>query len=145
MAGGTQGHTLSHVYVHVCVYACVCVQTGHPRTLHLTSISPLGHWPLPLRAPSLEMFSSMRESTIFFMSLCSLLPKSLNIVVPPDRTMLLYSPLLTSIGHLTIASSTTSGSGVMKSEEKISGLKKTSGPRNRSYPTSHLYGSPVLF
>ena len=41
------------------------------------------------------------------------------------------------MGHLTIASSTTSGSGVMKSDEKISGLKNTSGPRNLSYPTSH--------
>ena len=49
------------------------------------------------------------------------------------------------IGHLTIASSTTSGSGVMKSEEKISGLKNTSGPRNLSYPTSHRYGNPVDF
>ena len=100
---------------------------------------------LPLSAPNLDILSSILVSTIFLMSLCSLLPKSLNIVVPPESTMFLYSPLLTSIGHFTMASSTTSGKGVRKSEEKISGLKNTSGPRNRSYPTSQRYGRPVLF
>jgi hypothetical protein len=35
--------------------------------------------------------------------------------------------------------STTSGRGVRKSEEAISGLKKISGARKRSYPTSTLY------
>jgi hypothetical protein len=35
--------------------------------------------------------------------------------------------------------STTSGKGVKKSEEYISGLKKISGARKRSYPTSMSY------
>ena len=35
--------------------------------------------------------------------------------------------------------STTSGRGVRKSDEAISGLKKISGAKNRSYPTSTLY------
>ena len=50
----------------------------------------------------------------------------------PDKTMFLYNPLRTSIGHFTIDSSTISGNGVQKSELKISGLKNTSGPRNLS-------------
>jgi hypothetical protein len=54
------------------------------------------------------------------------------MVEPPDKTIFLYNPRRTSIGHLVIASSTTSGKGVIKSEEKISGLKKTSGPKKRS-------------
>jgi len=35
--------------------------------------------------------------------------------------------------------STTSGKGVKKSEEAISGLKKISGAKKRSYPTSTWY------
>ncbi len=38
-----------------------------------------------------------------------------------------------------MTSSTTSGKGVKKSDEAISGLKKISGPRNLSKPTSTEY------
>ena len=90
--------------------------------------------------PNLFTFASSLASTRFLTSLWSRRPKSLNIVDPPDRTMFLYKPRLVSMGHLTIDSSTTSGKGVKKSEEKISGLKKISGPKNRSYPTSATHG-----
>jgi hypothetical protein len=54
------------------------------------------------------------------------------MVLPPESTMFLYNPLLVSIGHFKIASSTTFGKGVVKSVEKISGLKKISGAKKRS-------------
>ena len=44
------------------------------------------------------------------------------------------------MGDCWITPSTISGRGVKKSDELISGLKKISGARNRSYPTSILYG-----
>jgi len=40
------------------------------------------------------------------------------------------------MGEFWITVSTISGSGVKKSELAISGLKKISGPKKRSYPTS---------
>ena len=58
--------------------------------------------------------------------------------------MFVYRPRLTSMGHAWIDWSTTSGNGVMKSDDKISGLKKISGPRKRSYPTSHEKLFPCL-
>lgn len=51
----------------------------------------------------------------------------------------LYNPRRTSMGLVWMTLSTTSGSGVKKSDDMISGLKKISGARNRSYPTSTLY------
>merc|ERR1719394_2016151 len=41
-------------------------------------------------------------------SLCRRLPKSLNIVEPPDKTMFPYSGRLVSIGQFAMTSSTTS-------------------------------------
>jgi hypothetical protein len=58
------------------------------------------------------------------------------MVEPPDKTMFLYKPLRTSIGLVWITVSTISGKGVKKSELAISGLKKISGARKRSKPTS---------
>ena len=46
--------------------------------------------------------------------------------------MFLYRPRRQSIGHARMLLSTSSGSGVENCGLKISGLKKTSGPRNRS-------------
>lgn len=60
-------------------------------------------------------------------------------MLPPLSTMRLYSPLRTSIGDVWMTLSTTSGRGVKKSEEAISGLKKISEARKRSYPTSTEY------
>lgn len=51
----------------------------------------------------------------------------------------LYNPRRTSMGDAWITSSTISGSGVKKSDEYISGLKKISGARKRSYPISMEY------
>jgi hypothetical protein len=51
---------------------------------------------------------------------------------PLRRALTLYRPRRTSIGDCWITESTTSGSGVRKSDEAISGLKKISGARKRS-------------
>lgn len=98
----------------------------------ITFTSIAGGGALWANAPNLAILACMRLSTNRFTSRCKRFPKSLNIVVPPESTMFLYRPRLTSIGHLTIASSTMSGNGVIKSELKISGLKNISGPRKRS-------------
>ena len=71
-------------------------------------------------------------STFLRTSRSNLRPKSLNIVDPPERTMLLYKPLLTSIGHLCTTSSTLSEIGCTYLASANSGWKKISGPRNRS-------------
>ena len=60
------------------------------------------------------------------------LPKSLNMVEPPESTILLYSPRRVSIGDCWMVLSMTSGTEVVKSALQISGLKKISGPRKRS-------------
>lgn len=60
---------------------------------------------------------AMRWSTIPFKSRWSLLPKWSNMVDPPLRTMFEYSPRRASIGDVWITWSTTSGSGVRKSDE----------------------------
>lgn len=65
--------------------------------------------------PLRSLLCSSRKSTDFLMSRCNLLSKPLNIVEPPDRTMLLYKGLLTSIGQFCITSSTISLKGVVKS------------------------------
>lgn len=107
-------------------YLCIgCVTT-------LTSISGGAEPDAATRALILAMLSRIRASTLRLISRSNRRPKSLNIVVPPDKTMLLYSLRRTSIGHFRIDSSTTSGRGVVKSGLKISGLKNTSGPRKRS-------------
>jgi len=54
------------------------------------------------------------------------------MVLPPESTMRLYRPLRTSMGDVWMTVSTTSGSGVRKSDEAISGLKNISGARKRS-------------
>merc|ERR1719159_744805 len=76
------------------------------------------------------------------MSRCRRRPKSLNIVDPPERHIFLYKILLLSMGEPCMQSSTSWESGVLCSWLKISGLKKISGPRNRSYPTSTVYSLP---
>lgn len=56
--------------------------------------------PLTFILPQLKLSLSFnRASTVFFISRCSLLPKSLNIVEPPESTIFLYKGLLTSIGQ----------------------------------------------
>ena len=98
---------------------------------------------LPPAAMIFSSFARTRPSTRFFKSLWSRRPKSLNMVEPPERTMFLYRPRRTSTGLERMAWSTTSGSGVVWSVLKISGLKKISGPRKRSYPTSTAYSCLV--
>lgn len=68
-----------------------------------------------IRLPLNVSLSLSRASTIRFISRCNRLPKSLNIVEPPDNTILLYNGLLTSIGQFWITSSTISLNGVVKS------------------------------
>lgn len=66
------------------------------------------------------------------MSRCKRLPKSLNMVEPPLKTILLYSGRLTSIGQFCMTLSTISDNGVVKSGLENSGWKKISGPKNLS-------------
>lgn len=77
-----------------------------------------------------------RPSTCRLISRWRRRPKSLNIVEPPDKTILWYKGLRTSIGQFCITLSTISEIGVTKSGLANSGWKKISGPINRSYPTS---------
>lgn len=63
------------------------------------------------------------------MSRCKRRPKSLNIVEPPLKTILLYSGLRTSIGQFCMTLSTISERGIVKSGFENSGWKKISGPK----------------
>jgi siroheme synthase (precorrin-2 oxidase/ferrochelatase) len=77
------GFTKLKNYIYIYIYIHAFLQT---------SISGGG------AAPKLDMLlrrvilASIRASTLFLISLCNLRPKSLNMVVPPDKTIFLYKP-----------------------------------------------------
>lgn len=86
-------------------------------------------WLLTLIRPSLKLSLTLkRASTDRLISRCKRFPKSLNIVEPPLKTILLYSGRRTSIGQFWMTLSTISLIGVVKSGFENSGWKNISGP-----------------
>merc|ERR1719373_358493 len=78
------------------------------------------------------LVASILPFVSLLISFCSRRPKSLNIVEPPDKQILRYNRRRLSIGDSVIHESTKSGRGTVCSSLNISGLKKSSGPKNRS-------------
>ena len=80
---------------------------------------------LPLKLGCFAMFILMRFFTRWSMSRCRRRPKSLNIVLPPERTMFWYSARRVSMGHPKMHLSTTK---INKKREK---MKSKQGERER--------------